>query len=66
MALTAMRTKRTIKKIRFLMNSVLSEEKARALFSSCEKECEVLIALFQVIMEPACSHGDDVARQFID
>jgi len=25
---------------------VLDEQKARALFTSCEKECDVLIALF--------------------
>jgi hypothetical protein len=30
------------------MKSILNEEKARALFSSCEKECEVLIALFEM------------------
>jgi hypothetical protein len=30
------------------MKSVLNEEKARALFSSCKKECDILIALFEM------------------
>jgi hypothetical protein len=29
------------------MKSVLSQERVRALFTSCEKECDVLIALFE-------------------
>jgi hypothetical protein len=32
------------------MNSVLNEEKAIALFSSCEKECDVLIALLEMVV----------------
>lgn len=38
------------------MKSVLNEEKARALFSSREKECDILIALFGM----AVSNWDDV------
>ena len=32
------------------MNSFLNEEKAIALFSSCEKECDVLIALLEMVV----------------
>jgi hypothetical protein len=32
------------------MKSILNEEKARALFSSCEKECDVLIRLLEMVI----------------
>lgn len=32
------------------MDPVLNEEKAIALFSSCEKECDVLIALLEMVV----------------
>ena len=32
------------------MKSILNEEKAKALFSSCEKECDVLIALLEMVI----------------
>jgi hypothetical protein len=38
------------------MKSTLSEEKARSVFSSCQKECDVLIALFEI----AVSNWDEV------
>jgi hypothetical protein len=37
-----------------------------ARFGPGGKSSEVRIALLQVIMEPACSHGDNVARQFLN
>ena len=32
------------------MKSILNVEKARALFSSCEKECDVLVRLFEMVI----------------
>jgi hypothetical protein len=56
-ARTGMRTERiTDLDLNFLMKSVLSQENVRAVFSSCEKECDVLIAL----LEMAVANWDDV------
>jgi hypothetical protein len=32
------------------MKSILSEEQVRAVFSSCQKECDVLIALLKIVV----------------
>ena len=50
MARMGMLTERITDPKSFLMKSVLNEEKASALFSSCEKECDVLIALLEIVI----------------
>ena len=49
MAHTGMRTERiTDPDFNFLMKSIFDQEKVRAVFSSCSKECDVLIALLEM------------------
>ena len=50
MARMGMLTERITDPKSFLMKSVLNEEKAYSLFSSCEKECDVLIALLEMVI----------------